>query len=189
MGAGDIPERLGKKSSGLILNSRKYLERCSVVRKRKQNLIKMWLYTAAEMFPCSGVNPFVNCKCECTSYTDVCPSLTCRMSASPTAQGRTQGSTFTLSCAFPSSLPSGTSLPSWSCIVTGARSPSTSATRRSVWPRHNTPRGRGWSKAHRTAVSLVFTLIWICLRPILHLWDLIVKKLMLFVPKNFPLGL
>lgn len=69
----------------------------------------------------------------------------CRTSASPTAQGRTQGSMFTLSCAFPSSLPSGTSLPSWSCIGTGARSPSTSATRRSVWPRQNKPRVGGWN--------------------------------------------
>lgn len=71
----------------------------------------------------------------------------CRTSASPTAQGRTQGSMFTLSCAFPSSLPSGTSLPSWSCIGTGARSPSTSATRRSVWPRQNTPRVGGWNSS------------------------------------------
>lgn len=79
--------------------------------------------------------------------------VNCRTSASPTAQGRTQGSTFTLSCASPSSLPSGTSLPSWSCSGTGARSPSTSATRRSVWPRHNTPRVGGWSEAHTTTVS------------------------------------
>lgn len=59
--------------------------------------------------------------------------MCCRTSASPTAQGRTQGSTFTLSCAYPSSLPLGTSSPSWSCTGTGARSPLTSVTRRSVW--------------------------------------------------------
>lgn len=79
----------------------------------------------------------------------------CRMSASLTAQGRTQGSMFTLSCASPSSLPSGTSLPSWSCNGTGARSPSTSATRRSVWPRgkKHTPKK---NQAHRMTVGLEF---------------------------------
>lgn len=115
-----------------------------------------------------------------------------RMNASPTAQGRTQGSMFTLSCASPSSLPSGTSLPSWSCIGTGARSPSTSATRRSVRTRQNTPRGRNWSRAPRTTVSLVFTLIWICLRLLLNfsgfssMWK---NFIMLFVSKDFLLRL
>lgn len=93
----------------------------------------------------------------------------CRMSASLTAQGRTQGSMFTLSCASPSSLPSGTSSPWWSCIGTGARSPSTSATRRSVWPRRRRQQGEkkhhnqskknhssSRDKAHRTTASQEF---------------------------------